>query len=108
MEEKERDTSSLRVNKIEENITSLADQVEKSVMEKALRAEKSVKEKSNSAEKFAKNSSSVLGKLLNGHMGVFQITAKHSTEKYTWGGTHNKTSRYNTAHITMNLPYDVQ
>jgi hypothetical protein len=60
------------------------------------------------AEKIAENSSSGLGKLLNAHMGVFQITAKHSTEKYTWGGTHNKTSRYKTAHITMKLTYDVQ
>jgi len=60
------------------------------------------------AEKIAKNSSSDLGKLLNGHMGVFQITAKHSTEKYTWGGTHNKTSRYKTAHVTMKLTHDVQ
>ena len=60
------------------------------------------------SEKIAKNSSSDLGKLLNGHMGVFQITAKHSTEKYTWGGTHNKTSRYKTAHVTMKLTYDVQ
>ena len=37
-----------------------------------------------------------------------QITAKHSTERYTWGGTHNKTSRDKTAHVTMKLTYDVQ
>ena len=60
------------------------------------------------ADKIAENSNSGLGKLLNAQMGVFQITAKHSTEKYTWGGTHNKTSRYKTAHVTMKLTYDVQ
>ena len=37
-----------------------------------------------------------------------QITAKHSTERYAWGGTHNKTSRDKTAHVTMKLTYDVQ
>ena len=37
-----------------------------------------------------------------------QITAKHSTERHTWGGTHNKTSRDKTAHVTMKLTYDVQ
>ena len=60
------------------------------------------------AEKIAENSNSGLGKLLNAQMGVFQITAKHSTERYTWGGTHNKTSRDKTAHVTMKLTYDVQ
>ena len=38
----------------------------------------------------------------------FEITAKHSTERYTWGGTHNKTSRDKTAHVTMKLIYDIQ
>ena len=37
-----------------------------------------------------------------------QITAKHPTERHTWGGTHNKTSRDKTAHVTMKLTYDVQ
>ena len=60
------------------------------------------------AEKIATNSNSGLGKLLNAQMGVFQITAQHSTERYTWGGTHNKTSRDKTAHVTMKLTYDVQ
>ena len=41
-------------------------------------------------------------------MGVFQITAQHSTERYTWGGTHNNTSRDKTVHVTMKLTYDVQ
>ena len=60
------------------------------------------------ADKIAENSSSGLGKLLNAHMGVLQITVKHSIEKYTWGGTHNKTSHYKTAHVTMKLTYDVE
>ena len=60
------------------------------------------------AEKIAENSNSGLGKLLNAQMGVFQITAQHSTERYTWGGTHNKTSRDKTAHVIMTLTYDVQ
>ena len=60
------------------------------------------------ADKIAENSNSNLGKLLNAQMGVFQITAQHSTERYTWGGTHNKTSRDKTAHVTMKLTYDVQ
>ena len=64
--------------------------------------------KAESREKIAENSSSGRGKLLNTQMGVFQITAQHSTERYTWGGTHNKTSREKTAHVTMKLTYDVQ
>ena len=60
------------------------------------------------AEKIAENSQSILGKLLNAKMGVFQITAKHSTEKYSWGGTHNKTSKNKTANVTMKLSYGVQ
>ena len=36
-----------------------------------------------------------------------QITAKHSTERYTWGGTH-KTYRDKTPQVTMKLTYDVQ
>ena len=59
------------------------------------------------ADMIAENSNTVLGKLLNAQMGVFQITAKHSTERYTWGGTHNKTSRDKTAHVTMKLTFDV-
>jgi len=59
------------------------------------------------AEKIAENSNSNLGNLLNAQIGVFQITAKHSTERYTWGGTHNKTSRDKIAHVTMKLTYDV-
>ena len=60
------------------------------------------------AKKIAENSNSLLGKLLNAKMGVFQITAKHSTEKYSWGGTHNKTSKNKTANVTMKLSYGVQ
>jgi len=60
------------------------------------------------AQKIAENSQSILGKLLDAKMGVFQITAKHSTESYSWGGTHNKTSKNKTANVTMKLSYGVQ
>ena len=60
------------------------------------------------AQRIAENSQSILGELLNAKMGVFQITAKHSTENYSWGGTHNKTSKNKTANVTMKLSYGVQ
>ena len=59
------------------------------------------------AQKIADNASTKLGKLINGQMGVFQIVAKNSTEKYSWGGTHNKTSKYKTATVTMRLNYEL-
>ena len=59
------------------------------------------------AEKIADNSNSDLGKLFNAQMGVFQIVAKNSTERYTWGGTHNKTSKNKTANVTMKLSYEI-
>ena len=59
------------------------------------------------AQKIADNANTKLGKLINGQMGVFQIVAKNSTEKYSWGGTHNKTSKYKTATVTMRLNYEL-
>ena len=59
------------------------------------------------AQKIADNAGTKLGKLINGQMGVFQIVAKNSTEKYSWGGTHNKTSKYKTATVTMRLNYEL-
>ena len=53
------------------------------------------------------NSNSIIGKLLQANMGVFQIIAKNSTENYTWGGTHNITSRKKTASVTMKLNYEI-
>ena len=40
-------------------------------------------------------------------MGVFQIVAKNSTENYSWGGTHNKTSKHKTATVTAKLEYSI-
>jgi len=59
------------------------------------------------AEKIAESSHSILGKLLKAQMGVFQIVAKNSTENYTWGGSHNKTSKHKTATVTMKLEYAI-
>ena len=36
-----------------------------------------------------------------------EITAKNSIERYSWGGTHNKTSKNKTATVTMKLAYGV-
>ena len=59
------------------------------------------------ALKITENSNSNLGSLINAQMGVFQIVAKNSTERYTWGGTYNKTSKNKTANVTMNLSYEI-
>lgn len=59
------------------------------------------------ASKIASSSGSSLGDLLNAKMGVFQIIATNSTENYSWGGTHNKTSKHKTATVTMKLSYDI-
>jgi len=59
------------------------------------------------ATKIADSAESSLGKLLNAQMGVFQIIAKNSTENYSWGGRHNKTSKHKTATVTMKLAYDI-
>ena len=59
------------------------------------------------AVKIAENSNNNLGNLINAQMGVFQIVAKNSTERYTWGGTHNKTSKNKTANVTMKLSYEI-
>ena len=48
-----------------------------------------------------------MGNLINAKMGVFLIVAKNSTEQYTWGGTHNKTSKNKTANVTMKLSYEI-
>ena len=59
------------------------------------------------AAKIAESSNSSLGKLINAQMGVFQIVAKNSTENYTWGGRHNKTSKHKTASVTAKLEYKI-
>ena len=65
------------------------------------------KDASERATQIANNANSRLGNLIQAKMGVFQITAKNSTEGYSWGGTHNKTSKHKTATVTMRLAYDI-
>ena len=65
------------------------------------------KDASLRAAKIAESANSSLGKLINAQMGVFQIVAKNSTENYTWGGRHNKTSKYKTASVTAKLEYRI-
>ena len=65
------------------------------------------KDANTRAERIANNAETKLGKLTNAQMGVFQIVAKNSTENYSWGGTHNKTSKHKTATVTMKLSYDI-
>ena len=65
------------------------------------------KDANERAEQISKNSNSKLGKLMSAQMGVFQIIAKNSTEHYSWGGTHNKTSKHKTATVTMKLSYEI-
>jgi len=65
------------------------------------------KDANERAEQIAKNSKSKLGQLMSAQMGVFQIIAKNSTENYSWGGTHNKTSKHKTATVTMKLSYGI-
>lgn len=63
------------------------------------------KDASERAMQITNNANSSLGGLIQAKMGVFQITAKNSTERYSWGGTHNKTSKHKTATVTMRLSY---
>jgi len=65
------------------------------------------KDASLRAAKIAESANSSLGKLINAQMGVFQIVAKNSTENYTWGGRHNKTSKHKTASVTAKLEYRI-
>ena len=75
------------------------------IPKKVLLATKDAKLRS---EMIAKSSNSILGKLLTAQMGVFQIIAKNSTENYSWGGSHNKTSKHKTATVTMKLEYSIE
>lgn len=59
------------------------------------------------AKRIAESANSRLGNLINAQMGVFQIIAKNSTESYTWGGRHNKTSKHKTATVTAKLEYSI-
>ena len=55
----------------------------------------------------SESSKSILGQLLTAKMGVFQIIAKNSSENYSWGGRHNKTSKHKTATVTAKLEYSI-
>ena len=68
---------------------------------------KASEDASNRASRIAESTGSNLGKLIDAQMGVFQITAKNSIERYSWGGTHNKTAKNKTATVTMKLAYGV-
>lgn len=59
------------------------------------------------AEKIAINAGAKLGNLRNASMGVIQITAKNSSEDYTWGGSFNTSSKLKTASITIRLEYGI-
>ena len=49
------------------------------------------------------------GKLVSSNLGVFQITARNSSEdEYSSGGTYNTSSRLKTATITVKLNYTVE
>ncbi|MBI2257667.1 MAG: SIMPL domain-containing protein [Flavobacteriia bacterium] len=69
--------------------------------------ENATKDAKTRAEKIAINAGSSLGKLKNASMGVIQITARNSSEDYSWGGSFNTTSKLKTASITIRLEYDV-
>ena len=57
----------------------------------------------------AKGSGCTVGNLVSSNLGVFQITAKNSSEdEYSSGGTYNTSSREKTATITVKLNYAVK
>ena len=57
----------------------------------------------------AEGSGCRVGKLVSSNLGVFQITAKNSSDdEYSSGGTYNTSSRQKTATITVRLNYSVQ
>ncbi|HBG70946.1 MAG: hypothetical protein A2W93_03410 [Bacteroidetes bacterium GWF2_43_63] len=60
------------------------------------------------ADKIAENSGGSIKRLLEGDMGVFQITARNSNEDYSWGGAFNTTSQEKTASITVHLVFEVR
>ena len=57
----------------------------------------------------AQGSGCRVGRLVSSNLGVFQITAKNSSDdEYSSGGTYNTSSRQKTATITVKLNYTVQ
>ncbi|MCO5259495.1 MAG: SIMPL domain-containing protein [Crocinitomicaceae bacterium] len=70
--------------------------------------ENATKDAKDRAEIIAKNGGSKLGDLKNASMGVIQITAKNSSEDYSWGGSFNTSSKLKTASITIRLEYSLK
>lgn len=70
--------------------------------------ENATKDARERAEKIASNSDSKLGNLKNASMGIIQITAKNSSEDYSWGGSFNTSSKLKTASITIRLEYAIK
>ncbi|HPB01752.1 MAG TPA: SIMPL domain-containing protein [Bacteroidales bacterium] len=60
------------------------------------------------ADKIAENSGGSIKRLMQGNMGVFQITARNSNEDYSWGGAFNTSSLEKTASITVHLVFEVR
>ncbi|HPS84745.1 MAG TPA: SIMPL domain-containing protein [Bacteroidales bacterium] len=60
------------------------------------------------ADKIAENSGGSIKRLMQGDMGVFQITARNSNEDYSWGGAFNTSSLEKTASITVHLVFEVR
>ena len=59
------------------------------------------------AEKIAINGGAKIERLMQGDMGVFQITACNSDEDYPWGGAFNTSSLEKTASITVYLVFEI-
>lgn len=59
------------------------------------------------AEKIVKTADGDLGKLKDASMGVFQITAKGSTDEDSYGGNFDTSSKEKSARITVRLTYNL-
>lgn len=59
------------------------------------------------AKAIAEQGNSSLGNLKKAVMGVFQITGKHSSEDYSYGGIFNTSDKMKKASITMRLEFAI-
>ena len=59
------------------------------------------------AEKIVESADGDLGKLKDASMGVFQITAKGSTDEDSYGGNFDTSSKQKSARITVRLTYNL-
>ncbi|HPG29776.1 MAG TPA: SIMPL domain-containing protein [bacterium] len=60
------------------------------------------------AEQVSENAGSVIGKIRNSNIGVFQILERNSSEEMSWQGAYNKNSRYKTAMVTVRVQYQLE